>query len=137
MAEKNPHAPGFHHVAIRARDFDRTVQFYQDAFGFRRHFGWGEPGSRAAMMDTGDGNYVEIFEGRGDEPIPEGGILHMAFRTGDVDGAFAKAVAAGATPDIEPKTVTPVGQDYEVPFRIAFVKGLDGEVIEFFDSAVL
>ena len=128
------HGPGFHHIAIRARDFARTVRFYEEGFGFTRKFGWGNEGRRAALMDTGDGNYVEIFEGRGDEEVPEGGILHVAYRTVDVDAAYARAVAAGATPDVEPKDVTPDNQDYPIPFRIAFVKGLDGEVIEFFWS---
>lgn len=134
---KDPNAPGFHHVAIRARNFEKTVDFYHVAFGFERKFGWGTQGSRAALMDTGDGNYVEIFEGRGDEEVPEGGILHMAFRTPDVDASYARAMAAGATSQMEPTDVQPDNQDYPVTFRIAFVRGLDGEVIEFFQNESL
>lgn len=127
--------PGFHHIAIRARDFERTVRFYEEGLGFVRKFGWGTPGSRAALMDTGDGNYVEIFEGRpADENVPEGGILHVAFRSKDVDADYHRALAAGATVQAEPKDVTPPNQDYPEPFRVAFVRGLDGEVIEFFAS---
>lgn len=134
MAHPNPHAPGFHHIAIRARDFDRTVRFYEEGLGFVRKFGWGTDDSRAALMDAGDGNYVEIFAGRKDEPTCEGGILHVAFRTADVDGAHDRAVAAGATSHIAPKDVQPDNEDYPVPFRIAFIKGLDGEIVEFFKS---
>lgn len=124
--------PGFHHVAIRAFDFDRTIAFYTEVFGFRRHYGWGETGNRAAMLDTGDGNYVEVFEGRsvGDD-VPEGGILHYALRVSDVDGLYRRALDAGATSVVEPKDVAIQG-DHVVDVRLAFVKGLAGEVIELF-----
>ena len=92
-------APGFHHVALRASDFEATVRFYQDGLGFVCAYGWGEGDSRAALLDTGDGNYLEIFAGGksvpGTEP-PEGALLHFALRTADVDGDYARALAAGS-----------------------------------------
>ena len=39
--------------------------------------------------------------------------------------------AAGARPTMEPKSV-PIDGDRPLTFRIAFCKGLDGEVLEFF-----
>jgi glyoxylase I family protein len=136
MSEKRHFGPGFHHVAIRAYDFDATVKFYEEGFGFQRAYGWGEGNGRAAMMDTGDGNYLEIFAGGkrapGEDP-PEGGILHYALRVADVNAAFDRAVAAGARPTVEPKDV-PIQGDFPTTFRIAFVKGLDGEIIEFFHN---
>ncbi|MDR3707611.1 MAG: VOC family protein [Capsulimonadaceae bacterium] len=124
--------PGFHHVAIRAFDFDRTLAFYIGAFGFQRRFGWGEAGNRAAMLDTGDGNYIEVFEGRKEgDAVPEGGILHYALRVSDVDGLYRRALDLGATSVVEPKDVAIPG-DHVVDVRIAFVKGLAGEVIELF-----
>jgi glyoxylase I family protein len=136
MSEKNVNGPGFHHVAIRASDFDATLKFYQEGFGFVRRFGWGEGDRRAALLDTGDGNYLEVFAGGkrapGEEP-PEGAILHFALRVADTDAAYRKAVAAGAVSTMEPKDV-PIDGDYPVKVRIAFVKGPDGEVIEFFQN---
>jgi glyoxylase I family protein len=136
MADKHHFGPGFHHVAIRAYDFEATVKFYEEGMGFLRAYGWGDGDGRAAMMDTGDGNYLEIFAGgkrpTGDDP-PEGGILHYAIRVGDVNAAFDRAVAAGARPTVEPKDV-PIQGDFPTTFRIAFVKGLDGEIIEFFQN---
>jgi len=132
-------APGFHHIALRAFDFEATLRFYQDGLGFTRAYGWGEGVGRAAMLDTGDGNYLEVFAGGerspGEEP-PEGALLHFALRTADVDAAYARALAAGGRPHVEPKDVTIAG-DYPVPVRLAFVRGLDGEVIEFFQNDAL
>jgi len=128
----NPkHGPGFHHITIRAFDFDKTLTFYIEAFGFERKFGWGEAGSRAALLGTGDGNYIEIFEGRQPGDIAEGGLIHYALRVSDTDGVYQKALKAGASTVMEPKDVDIQG-DHVVHVRIAFVKGLDGDVVELF-----
>ena len=126
--------PGFHHVAIRAYDFEKTLAFYTEALGYKRIYGWGASPKRAALMGMGDGNYTEVFEGRkADEIIPEGAILHYAVRVADTDAAYARAMAAGAVSMSEPTTVDLQG-DHVVKIRIAFIKGLDGEVIEFFQN---
>jgi len=128
------HGPGFHHVAIKAFDFDATLAFYKSVFGLERRYGWGAPGSRAAMLAAGELNYVEVFEGRpATDVVPEGGLLHYAIRVSDVDGTYAKALAAGATVVSEPRDVDIQG-DHVLPVRIAFFKGLDGEVIELFKN---
>ncbi len=64
---------GFHHLALRAYDFDKTLDFYINGLGFQKKHGWGEdgrskgePDSRAVMLDTGDGNYLEVFAGGND-----------------------------------------------------------------------
>ena len=134
---------GFHHVAIRARDFDRSVSFYTTVLGFQEKLAWGDPPKRAIMLDTGDGNYLEIFE-RPDQPrFPafQGGtaaepvLLHMAFRTSDCDQALERARAAGCPVTMEPRSLDlatrPTGP---TAVRIAFCKGPDGESIEFFQN---
>ena len=139
MADHAKQRPGVHHIALRAVDFDASLRFYQDGLGFVRAYGWGEGDGRAAMLDTGDGNYLELFAGGrrapGEEP-PEGALLHFALRTQDVDAAYARALAAGARTHIAPKDVTLQG-DPPVPVRLAFVKGPDGEIIEFFRNETL
>jgi glyoxylase I family protein len=139
-------APGFHHVAIRATDFDESVRFYTEGLGFRVHFPFSVPGriDRAAFLDTGDGRFVELFgpgstvqaEGRRrrpDEEPTEGTLLHFCLKVVDADASYARAIAAGARSRVEPRTVR-LGEDPLVEVRIAFVTGPSGEVIEFMQS---
>ncbi len=135
---------GFHHVAIRAVDFDATVAFYTQGLGFRVHYRFAVPGriDRAAFLDAGDGHYVEVFgdgssvqaEGRRrrpDEEPTEGALLHFCLRVPEVAAAYERALAAGAAPRVAPRTVT-LGGEPPVQVEIAFVTGPNGEVIELF-----
>ena len=128
---------GFHHVAIRTADWDRSLAFWQGALGFSLAVQWGEAPRRACMLDTGDGNYLEVFER---DPRPEGSpseaaILHFCLRTGDCDAALERARAAGAEVTMEPKSLTI--SEPPIPIRIAFFKGPDGEICELFQNEVL
>ena len=125
---------GFHHLALRARDFDASVKFYTEGLGFVPRINWGEGDGRAVMLDTGDGSYLEIFAGGADEPKPEGAVLHFALRTSDCDTAIERARAAGAEVTVEAKDVEIPSRPEPLPVRIAFCKGPDGEVIEFFQN---
>lgn len=125
---------GFHHLAIRARDFDASVKFYTKGLGFVPRINWGEGDGRAVMLDTGDGSYLEIFAGGSDEPESEGAVLHFALRTSDCDTAIERARAAGAEVTVEAKDVEIPSRPEPLPVRIAFCKGPDGEVIEFFQN---
>jgi glyoxylase I family protein len=129
--------PGFHHIAFRSFDFEKSVAFYEAGFGFSVFYTWGEAPRRAAMIDVGSGDYIEIFEG-GKTPgeTPEGVLFHFALRVPDCDKAFTKAVSAGAAIQMEPKDV-PVKGTPEVLLRIAFIKGPDNEVIELFQNDYL
>lgn len=139
---------GFHHVALRANNFEATLKFYCEGLGFTKKYGWGEDlresgqkDSRAAMLDTGDGNYLEVFAG-GERPegvlLPEEIFIHIAFRSNDVPVAMKRALEHGATLYMETKSVIPNNADEpKQTFTIGFVRGLDGELIEFFDNAVL
>lgn len=124
---------GFHHVAIKVRDFDASVKFYSDGLGFKERLSWGEGDGRGILLDTGDGNYLEVFAGGSQEIKPEGSMIHMAFRTDDVAIAIEAARAAGAEVTVEPKAIE-IGGNPLTPVIIAFCKGLDGEIIEFFQS---
>jgi catechol 2,3-dioxygenase-like lactoylglutathione lyase family enzyme len=142
-------APGFHHVAIRAVDFDETIRFYTEGLGFRVHYRFSVPEriDRAAFLDAGDGRFIEVFgqgstvqsEGRRRQPAEErteGALLHFCLRVADTDESYARAIAAGAASRVEPRTGR-LGTDPVVEVRIAFVTGPNGEVIEFLQSEQL
>lgn len=124
---------GFHHLAIRVKDFDASVKFYTEGLGFKPRLSWGEGDKRAILLDTGDGNYIEIFAGGSQEEKPEGAWLHVAFRTDDCAAALESAKAAGAEVTMEVTDVT-LGNNPFIDARIAFFKGPDGEIIELFQE---
>ena len=71
-----------------------------------------------AMLDTGDGAYVEVFSG-GSGERPKGSILHFALQTSDCDAATEQARAAGGTITQEPADAVLEG-DPPVPVRYSF-----------------
>lgn len=123
---------GLHHVSITVKDFDATVTLYTQGFGFKKGVAWARGGEeRAIMLDMGDGAFLEVFSGRTDSPQADGAFAHIALASDDCDADFQRAVAAGAGVQTEPINVS-LPSDPPIPVRIAFVKGLDGELIEFF-----
>lgn len=139
---------GLHHYAIRAVDWDATVKFYIEGLGFEMVYPWTfEPLiKQSAFLRAPGGGYVEIFgpaDGAAGAPEDsvktkpfdgkvEPGIVHVALKAvspESVDRVVARAVAAGATVHTEPQGRELVGEP-NLPFRIAMIVGLDGEVIE-------
>lgn len=131
---------GFHHIAIRTAGWERCLQFYTESLGFHPTLQWGEAPRRAALLDVGDGNYLEVFErdplpaGEAGAPAIEAPILHLCFRADNCDEAIERARAAGVEVTVEPKSLELGGQ---IPVRIAFFKGPDGEIVEFFQNQQL
>ena len=120
------------HIGLNTGDVEKSIDFYVNTLGMTIRTTWGGVGSRAALLAIGDGSHIELFEGGDDDktepPMQAGEWFHLALRTEDPDGAFAKAVAWGARPKLEPKSA----QIGDLPIRIAFVYGPSNEVIEFF-----
>ena len=134
---------GFHHVAIRVSDWDKSIRFYCQGLGFEKEIQWGDEPTRAAMLDTGDGNYLEIYERRNTQPRSESredagepNILHLCFRADDCAAAIEKVRAAGGEITVEPKQPPPF-EKIGLKAIVAFAKGPDGEIVEFFQSETL
>ena len=119
----------FGYTILYVKDVERTVAFYESAFGLKRKFvhesGYGE-------MDTGEtklafagvelarSNGVSFVEANREGPAP---AVEVAFVTDNVDAAFAGAVKAGAIPVAAPKQ-KPWGQ------LVAYVRDLNGFLVE-------
>ena len=126
---------GFHHIALRARDFEHSLAFYCEGLGFQPAHQWGEGDGRVALLDIGDGNYLELFASRsGQTPDPEGEIpppwpyFHLALRSQDVAADIAHVRALGCPITVEPREVALNGKT----IRYGFSLRPDGEVLEFF-----
>ena len=122
---------GFHHAAIKAADFQKTLDFYLNGLGFKMVRDWSTPEKSACMIDIGDGGMLEIFSGGTTEAHEEEKWLHLAFSVDDPDAAYEAAIAAGATSHIAPKDLL-IQAETPLPVRLAFVRGLNGELLEFF-----
>ena len=122
---------GFHHIALRAVDFDRSLAFYRDGLRFPIGHSWGEGDGRIALLDLGDNNYLELFASApGQSCEPNGRFFHLALRSLDVDADIAHVRALGCTITVEPKSVEVNGKT----IRVGFFLGPDGEVLEFFQN---
>lgn len=127
---------GFHHVSIKTRHWDKTIEFYRDVLGCTEKITWRNPPERAAMLDTGDGNYIEIFEDMQYTPAANGAVVHFALRTTKLDEVAAHVRESGVKITQEPKDVVISTTNHKgaVAIRIFFCEGPSGEVIELFQN---
>jgi catechol 2,3-dioxygenase-like lactoylglutathione lyase family enzyme len=122
-------AAKFGGTAIYVDDVPATLDFYRRALGFETRFY--DEALQYGELDTGS-TTVAFASHRfgamlmpGAYTRPEMGQpsgVELAFLTSDVPAAFARAVAAGATPLAEPK-VMPWGA------TVAYLRGVDGTLI--------
>ncbi len=124
---------GFHHVAMKVKDFDATCSFYVEGLGFALKRSWQRNGIGGALVDTGGGNYLEISGGGPDKTSQNSTFLHIAVRVADCDAATERARSAGGEITVEPKDVV-IPSDPPLKARISFCQGPDGESIEFFQN---
>jgi len=127
---------GFHHVAAKVADLDAAIRFYTEGLGFTIKLTWGEADGRAAMLDTGDGNYLELFAGGDPAAASEARLIHFALRTTNCIAAHALALTHGATERMAPKNHTIDAAQGPTPITISFVVSPTGEVIEFFENSL-
>lgn len=131
MANDIIHSMGFHHIALRCSNIEKSLEMYK-ALGMKEVARWGEGAKLTVMLDVGDGGRIEMFANGGDEYPVNGKWNHFALAADDIQAAFDTALAAGFLPKTQPKVVMLKTQPHETPINIAFVIGPDGEEIEFF-----
>lgn len=127
----NYQVKGFHHIALRSSDFDKSLSFYR-ALGLTEKTRWGEGDGRAVMLDMGDGGIIELFADGEKCENNDKRFCHLALRAEDIDAVYETALKNGATTKDAPKTVSIPDAVPPISMRIAFVYGPDGEILEFF-----
>ena len=133
MANRVISGCGFHHVGLKAADYEKSRAFYR-ALGMEETLAWGEGERAISLFDLGDGGKIEIFANGGEEFSPNGKWIHFALRCDDVDAAYERALSVGATVVTPPKTVELNSRPRLATIRVAFVAGPDGEQIELFSE---
>ena len=129
----NVNVNGFHHVAMKVSNLDDSLKFYTMVLGFELKHSWGEGDKRGVMLDTGNGNYIELFAGGPAGERPEGHWAHLALLCRDTKAAIEKSRLAGCPVTMEAADID-IPSKPMLPVRIAFFKGPDGELIEFFQT---
>ena len=122
---------GFHHVALKCKDLEKSLTMYR-ALGMVEVARWGEGAGTIVMMDMGNGDIIEFFANGSDEFSEKGKWQHFAVWVDDVEEAYRVALAAGFTPVSAPKEMTLPSTPTPMPIQGAFVKGPDMEDLEFF-----
>ncbi len=131
MANEVLKSAGFHHVALRCKDIEKSLEMYK-ALGMTEKVRWGENESLIVMIDIGNGDIIELFADGGDKYAEEGKWQHFAVTTEDVELAYEAALKAGFTSLTAPKTVPLDSSPEKMTIQVAFVKGNDNEQLEFF-----
>jgi glyoxylase I family protein len=153
---------GIHHTAIRTRDWERTLKFYQQVLGFHVKLAWQEVlgsmderlgadssrprNQRWAYLDCGDGTCIEVFEDAafnppppGTDPTNTGGspMVHIGIRTSRLDHVWETARAFGAGLGEGPSAYTLHTTSGQGPIvvRLCFIQGPSGEWIELIENA--
>ena len=120
------------HTAMRVRDIDASLRFYE-ALGFERRGKLQFEGAYNIYLGVpGDGDTLELTvnEGR-DEPYDLGtGYGHIALTVGDLDAVVARLAGQGIEPEKPP--YHPGGREEIGP--ICFVADPDGYRIELIDG---
>ena len=124
---------GAHHIAVQTRDWEASLKLYRDVLGMAVVAEFGSPERKIMLLDMGDGSHMEIFQPLPNtvapgSPASNDPVMHFALTATDTKTATEHVRRAGYEITVEPKTVN-LGS---LTVTIAFFKGPNGEVIEFF-----
>ena len=129
---------GFHHIALNASDFEKSYKFYTECLEFTEYRRWtSDDGNQTiALLRCGNGNMIELFSSAAKRTMydEEGGnVVHFAFRVDNAKYWYDKAISYGCESHMQVQSMALPSQP-PVPCVLAFVKGPDGELIEFFEE---
>ncbi|HEY4487779.1 MAG TPA: VOC family protein [Candidatus Paceibacterota bacterium] len=118
----------FGHVAFRVSDVERSVRWYDDAFGARKVFHAPQAGDRQELMflEFAKGQFIELFTNGRDKvetPANAIGYQHFCLAVDDLNQMLEHLAAISVYPERPPR----IGRSH---YLIAFVSDPDGNVIE-------
>lgn len=120
---------GINHIGIIATDYDKSFQFYTQVLGLTPTISFRKDDKGFAMLDMGNNNAIELFCG-GTVKDVQNMFKHLALEVEDSRKVYENCVAAGCESVEEPHDINMAGKD----IRISFVKGPDGEILEFYQA---
>lgn len=119
----------FHHVAIHVSDYDRSLEFYY-ALGLKLYTEWSTEDGRHCFLAIDGKPCLELHETKGAKLV-ESRLRHFCFHVDDVDEVYAKALAHGAKPKVEPHDHPLDSHPIKLSkARVSHIYGPDGESIE-------
>ena len=118
----------FTHVAFRAADLERSIRWYENAFGARKVFHAKQEGERPELLflEFAKGQFVELFtNGKNKVQLPPDaiGYQHFCLQVDDLEQALRHL----ASVDVHPHRGPFAGR---AQYRIAFISDPDGNIIE-------
>ena len=121
----------FAYTILYVQDVEKSISFYERAFGFKRKFivpensygelGTGDTTLSFASIEQANSNLKNGFVESSNTKKPF--AIEIAFSTDDVDKVYKHAIKEGAIAESAP-TVKPHGQ------TVAYVRDIDGFLIE-------
>ena len=117
------------HIAFVVKDRDKSINFYEESFGFKKYFEHDVPVSvieKIVYLKLGD-TILELVH------MPHGAVnqgYHFCLESTDFDADYKRLKESGVPIDTEPH---PAGarEPREEGWRRVVFKGPDGESIEF------
>jgi lactoylglutathione lyase/glyoxylase I family protein len=78
------------HVCLHVRDLARSIAYYEK-IGLTVRFRFTRKGAPyGAYLEIAEGNYVELFEEKGLDPVGRSGLAHFCFESDDIDALMVK-----------------------------------------------
>jgi catechol 2,3-dioxygenase-like lactoylglutathione lyase family enzyme len=123
---------GFHHISIMTQNLEESLRFYRDVLGMPVRLEFQVAGRPFALLDMGDGSYIELQAPKPDTAEQAAGnpLVHFALAARDVRASIEKVRQAGYPVTVEPKDV----QLNTLAASVAFFTGPSGESVELFQE---
>jgi glyoxylase I family protein len=126
---------GVHHITIQTRDWEASLRLYREVLGMQVAAEWGPQERRMMLLDVGDGSHIELIGPTTNSPVAGSAaandpLVHLALATADAAAAIEPVRQAGFEVTMEPKAVKLA----DLEATVAFFRGPNGEVVEFFQT---